>query len=114
MNNKMTKDYQMNEEFLRTFFKIGDKNEIIITIAKGSSYTICTLEELLNPKYALFEIVKIILSKIIESSSCPSIASENSCNYNNILMILAAITERVDDDTMEMWKTRLFSKRSIL
>lgn len=101
---------QITERYLRKYFDIQSDNEIKINISGKFEYTICTLKELFNPKYGLYERFKLVLNKTKEAHG--GFPAGN--NYQNVLFLLAALSERVDDLTLEEWQRRVYNKRGIL
>lgn len=69
--------------------------------------------DLINPKYPTFEIINKVLQLIINSSGCPSIASSQTTNYDEMLLFKAVVVDCIDLDTFEQWQARFKEKMGL-
>lgn len=105
------------EDFIRAYWGVPKGEEMITVTIRDAKEKNCgthnffKVKDLLNPKYGTFEILKKILQRYSESNP---IAHETSNLYQNYLMALAAIYDNTDEETLEMWRKRLFSKFGII
>ncbi len=65
------------------------------------------LNDILEPKYSTYEIISLVLLKYLQNRGCSSLAGSN---YDNFLLLKAAISDLVDEDTLLIWTNRFDSK----
>jgi len=65
------------------------------------------INDILEPKYSTYELISLVLLKYIQIRGCSSLAGSN---YDNFLLLQAAISDLVDEDTLLFWKNTFYNK----
>ena len=103
------------EELLQNRFGdwINPEGKIVMQVVRGkdiAKYDFFSVEELTNPKYSVFEMIKKILKNYDEYCGGSEIASKLSNHYDNLLFCLAAVYDCADESDLEIWQQRFNAK----
>lgn len=97
-------------KFIENHFIFDNDNFLIMSVNHHTSYKLCSLKELKNPKYGLWERIKRIIHQKLTLCSSPAILAEQTPHYDNLLLVLAYISSCTSISDLEIWEQRFKSK----
>ena len=108
------------ENFLRKRYDIDGKGNIDYPIYRDGKlvdkssfreHREWNIKMFLEPKYQDFEIVsKILKTILICNGESSDVASQNSTNYDNMLLFKAIIYDNADESDLLIWEQRFRAK----